>query len=209
MEQRRCQRGHIYDREIYGDHCPYCDNGATSIEFDRDFTDIEEATGVEAIGKSHAELIITPEEIKKTVPPKDYIVRQEEIGRTMPVWPMKKEINPVVGWLVCTKGSEEGKDYRLYGKTNKIGRRSDMDICIHGDDTISSDSHAKIDYDILNNKFYLLPGNNTNTIYLNMTPVYSAHILNPYDVLLFGRTELLFVPFCCEHFKWPLEDREV
>ena len=36
MEQTRCLRGHIYDRELYGDRCPYCDNGAASIDFDGD-----------------------------------------------------------------------------------------------------------------------------------------------------------------------------
>lgn len=205
MEQTRCQRGHIYDRELYGDRCPYCDNGAASIDFDGDYRDSKIAQ-LDEVKKSRAEDFITPEEIKKTMPPKDYLGQQDEIGKTMPAWTPKQGLDPVVGWLVCIKGSDMGKDYRLYAKTNKIGRRSDMDVMIHGDDTISSDTHAKIDYDALNNDFYLLPGNNSNTIYLNMTPVYAAQMLKPYDVLLFGRTELTFVPFCCERFQWTKED---
>ena len=103
------------------------------------------------------------------------------------------------------KGHDKGCDYRLCAKTNSIGRGEDMDVRIKGDDTISSNIHAKIDYDVLNNAFYLLPANNRNTIYVNNAPLYAAQRLNPYDRLRFGQSELLFVPFCCDRFTWPIE----
>ena len=53
--------------------------------------------------------------------------------------------------------------------------------------------------------FYLIPGNNRNTIYRNNAPVYAAQKLEDYDTLRFGETELLFVSFCNDRFRWPVE----
>ena len=69
-------------------------------------------------------------------------------------------------------------------------------------ESLIPDTHAKIDYDVLNNQFYLIPANNRNTIYCNGSPVYAAQKLSAYDRLRLGDTEVLFVPFCCEHFTW-------
>ena len=196
MAQARCKNGHIYDSEVYGDRCPYCDHGTSTIYFDNP------NNMQNAIGNSTGSATIMPEEIGKTMPPKEILERQQEIGGTVGVFQKHHGSDPVVGWLVCVVGHDKGLDYRLRAKTNLIGRSREMDLQIKGDDTISSDSHAKIDYDALNNQFYLIPANNRNTIYCNRAPVYNAMKLNAFDRLRFGDTELVFVPFCCEHFSW-------
>lgn len=196
MAQARCKNGHIYDSEIYGDHCPYCDNGTSTIYFDDVYA-----------GNDAGRSTITPEEIQKTIPPKAFLEHQQEIGGTVGVFEKHHHSDPVVGWLVCVEGHDYGTDYKLSAKTNLIGRGGEMDVRIKGDDTITSNTHAKIDYDVLNNAFYLIPGNNRNTIYLNQAPVYAAQKLNAYDRLRFGETELLFVPFCSEKFSWPAGDK--
>lgn len=208
MAQARCANGHIYDSDLYGDHCPYCDHGTSTIYFDDNYSDGLDGFSQNGFG-TPARTSITPETIGKTMPPKAFLEKQDEIRGTVGVFQKRHGTDPVVGWLVCVKGSPVGADYRLSAKTNLIGRGSEMDVRIKGDDTITSDTHAKIDYDILNNNFYLIPANNRNTIYLNGGPVYAAQQLSAYDRLRFGETELLFVPFCNDRFQWPEEDKGV
>ena len=203
MAQTRCKNGHIYDPEIYGDNCPYCDRGTATISFGSSAPRDSGWFAQEAFGRSAPVAAITPEDIGKTAPPKELLEKQEEIGKTRPAFRPKEGSDPVVGWLVCVSGHDTGKDFRLGARTNTIGRSGEMDVHIKGDDAVTSNVHAKIDYDVLNNAFYLLPANNSNTIYCNGAPVYAALKLSPYDRILLGHTELLFVPFCCEHFSWP------
>ena len=210
MAKKRCANGHIYDSDIYGDNCPYCDGNTPTIDFGRPAAAAPAAEAdpfeQEGIGKSAPVSTIRPEEITKTRPPQAFLDKQEEIGKTQPAFRPQQGSDPVVGWLVCVHGHDTGKDYKLSARTNTIGRGSEMDVRIKGDDTISSDTHAKIDYDVLNNDFYLLPANNRNTIYLNGAPVYAAQKLSAYDKIRFGKSEVLFVPFCCDKFTWPTED---
>ena len=201
MAQARCKNGHIYDSAIYGDRCPYCDHGTSTIYFNNAYS-TQDGIGATVPGSMSGGPSIMPEEIGKTMPPKEFLERQQEIGGTVGVFQKHHGSDPVVGWLVCVKGHDKGLDYRLRAKTNLIGRSREMDIQIKGDDTVSSDTHAKIDYDVLNNQFYLIPANNRNTIYCNGSPVYAAQKLSAYDRLRLGDTEVLFVPFCCEHFTW-------
>ena len=200
MAQARCSRGHIYDPEIYGDSCPYCASVSTSINFE---TTEDYSTPAADVAKSVPVSAIVPEDIPKTAPTSEFKQKQEEIGKTQSVFQPKTGKDPVVGWLVCVQGHDTGEDYKLRAKTNTIGRGTDNDVRIKGDDTITSATHAKIDYDMLNNDFYLLPGNNRNTIYLNGAPVYSAVKLAGYDRIRFGQSEVLFVPFCTDKFVWP------
>lgn len=207
MAQARCKNGHIYDREIYGDDCPYCDRGTGTISFGGSAPRERAFFAPEEIGRSEPVSAITPEDIGRTAPPKAYLEQMEEIGKTQPAFKPREGSDPVVGWLVCVSGHEAGKDYRLAARMNTIGRGGEMDVHIKGDDAITSNTHAKIDYDVLNNAFYLLPANNANTIYCNGAPVYAATKLAPYDRLRLGLTELLFVPFCCERFTWPAAEQ--
>lgn len=210
MAQARCSRGHIFDTDIYGRACPYCESGAgRSIDFGAN----NFAGGVFGAADDMGKTVpinnpIMPEKVNKTAPPEAYApAGQQKMNKTVGVFEKKTGMDPVVGWLVCINGHDKGHDYRLCAKTNTIGRGEDMDIRIKGDDTISSNIHAKIDYDILNNSFYLIPGNNKNTIYVNNAPLYSAQKLKAYDRLRFGQSELMFVPFCCEYFVWPARNK--
>ena len=208
MAQARCGKGHIYDPEIYGDNCPYCDRGTATINFGASAPRDSGFFAQEAFGRSDPVSTITPENIGKTAPPREIREQQEAIGKTQPAFRPKEGADPVVGWLVCVSGHDAGRDYRLGARTNTIGRGAGMDVQIKGDDAITSNVHAKIDYDVLNNAFYLLPANNSNTIYCNGAPVYAALKLSRYDRIRFGHTELMFVPFCCERFTWPSAEQE-
>ncbi len=144
------------------------------------------------------------EDIGATVAPMSYRKQQSEsdTGKTVGVFQKRMSFEPVVGWLVCFEGPEKGKDYRIYGRNNTVGRSEKMDICIKGDSTISRENHARLAYDEKHNAFYLIPAESTNTIYLNEEPVYVPTALTAYDIIEFGDCKLLFVPFCNDKFTW-------
>lgn len=216
MATATCSNGHIYDTSIHPDCCPYCGSSGRTIDFEADVNaTVSSESQLSDIGKSVMVTTITPEELGPTTAPKgfdptvwpvDGPVRQDPIDRTRPVFVPREGNDPVVGWLVCVKGRTVGRDYRLSARTNTIGRGPGMDVQIPEDDTITSHIHAKLDYDALNNDFYLIPANNTNTVYINRAPVYAAQKLTAYDSIILGQTEVLFVPFCCDRFVWPKAD---
>lgn len=113
--------------------------------------------------------------------------------------------DPIVGWLICVKGPNRGRDYRLHSGANYVGSSSEMDVCIENDRTISRRRAASISYDDVGEVFFIQRGDGRNLIYLNGTAVRSDADLKPYDHILIGSTELVFVPLCCEKFKWQEE----
>ena len=102
MAQARCNRGHIYDSEIY-DKCPYCDHETETIEFGEDYSQ-------DGVGKSVPVSVVEPDTLKKTTAPSDYIEKQDEIKRTRAAFSSKQGSEPVVGWLVGAKRSEKRKE---------------------------------------------------------------------------------------------------
>lgn len=126
-------------------------------------------------------------------------------GKTMGVMQASMGFNPVVGWLVCSEGSNRGKSYSVYGGINSIGRSDRNDITITGDNKISAESHAKISYSDKNNRFRIIPGDGRNIIYLNDEEVFSPEPLGAYDLIDFGDTKLVFIPLCSEKFVWTKE----
>lgn len=151
------------------------------------------------------------EELEKTVAPTNYrryMKKQEEQEKveeqekTAGIFKKQYDLEPVVGWLVCIDGPTKGKDYHLWARINTIGRGEDMDVCLKEDPTISKENHARLAYDPKYNGFQLIPGKNTNNIYLNNKPIYSSVELAPYDAIEFGKSKMVFVPFCSDRFTW-------
>ena len=196
MALQECGNGHLYDTDQYSS-CPYCSDGSSVIDF-----------GGSSVGKTVAARAADSSaysDVGSTVAPQSYMnnqIKQDDIGKTVGVFQRKMHFEPVVGWLVCTDGPEKGKDFRIYGKNNTVGRSEKMDICIKGDTTISRENHARLAYDEKHNEFYLIPAESTNTIYLNDEPVYVPKKLTARDVIEFGDCKLIFVPFCDDSFTW-------
>ena len=140
-----------------------------------------------------------------TQPPRGYKAREkraDEEQHTVGDMQQSMGLEPVVGWLVCIEGAEKGKDYRLLGRINTIGRSEKMDVCIKGDPTISKENHARLGYDPKNNRFRLIPAASSNNIYLNEDVVDMPTPLKAYDVMEFGQTKLVFIPLCSSRFSW-------
>ena len=127
----------------------------------------------------------------------------EDYGQTLPAMMCEKAgFDPVVGWLICVKGPNRGRDYRLHSGSNFIGRSKSMDVCIENDQTISNRNHASVSYDERSKTFYIAKGEVRNLIYLNGKPVRSDADLVSYDRIEIGNTELLFVALCSDRFNW-------
>lgn len=133
----------------------------------------------------------------------------QDYGVTMPVIPDSMDASfgsvqfqPVVGWLVCIDGPAKGRDYRIHGQYNYIGRGHHMDICISGDDCISADRAAVIAYDAVEKFFSFGPSMGHNVVRVNGKMLMNAVVLNAYDELTIGKTKLLFIPLCGERFDW-------
>lgn len=211
MAAIECGRGHLYDPDIYAS-CPYCNSAQPVINFGGvpvgDAGKTAPIGGGPAAGGGGAPFVPGQEQAVvndgKTMPPKGYQTQRkvDEENKTLGFMQEKLGLDPVVGWLVCIEGKEKGKDYKLRGQINTIGRSEKMDVCIRGDKTISSENHARLSYSEKNNRFKLIPAESRNIIYLNGEEVFAAEPLAAYDVIDFGETKLMFLPFCSERFTW-------
>lgn len=192
MAIRECVNGHLYDTDQHA-NCPYCQGDSNRINF-----------GGAEVGKTVGFAPGTATEVGATVAPVGYTKQPDrsDTGKTVGAFQKRMNFEPAVGWLVCFEGPEKGKDYRIYGRNNTVGRSEKMDICIKGDTTISRENHARIAYDEKHNAFHLIPAESTNTIYLNDEPVYVPTKLKDYDVIEFGDCKLFLVSFCNDRFTW-------
>ena len=133
---------------------------------------------------------------------------EKDAGKTVGVYKRELGIEPVVGWLVAVKGPSRGRDYRITSERNYIGRSETMDISISGDDMISRENHAIINFEPRKSTFYLLPGDSKRLTYLNEEVVLAPELLKSYDRIEVGETLLVFVPFCGEAFQWKKEENK-
>ena len=194
MAIQECGNGHLYDTDQYSS-CPYCMSAGNRIDF-----------GSSTVGRTVASSSFSqPAAVGATVAPANYRNEHggaDDIGKTVGVLNKRMKIEPVVGWIICIEGSEKGKDHRIYGRVNSIGRSDKMDICIKGDDTVSRENHARLAYDAKHNTFHLVPGEGANTVYVNDEPVYVPTVLKADDVIEIGSSKYAFVPFCSDKFTW-------
>lgn len=193
MTMVSCGNGHFYNDEEHTG-CPFCgvgpELGATRPLMGD--ADLDRA----GLDKEHTRAAQTP--------PSAGLGRDP--GETRHVWAKRLGgVDPVVGWLVCVKGPERGRDYRIHTERNFIGRSPAMDIAITGDPSISRDNHAILSYNPKRHSFRLAPGDGRGLVYLNDEEVLTPLELAPYDRIELGETTLLFVPFCGERFTWPVE----
>lgn len=111
--------------------------------------------------------------------------------------------DPVVGWLVVTRGPGKGTGVPFGHGMNSIGRGASNRITIgFGDDQISSEDHFRIAYDQQNRSFHLVPGTGTNLVYLGSKALLAPTVLEPLTDIRVGATTLRFVPLCGQSWDW-------
>lgn len=130
------------------------------------------------------------------------------VGRTVGTYIYNNSgeaIQPVVGWLVGTKGAYAGESFELKKGRNRIGRSNQMDIKLLNDTSISRECVGTIIYDVKSGVYTLLPGESDSLCYINGEALYERMQLNGFEKLEFGDSELncfRFVPFCGEQFSY-------
>lgn len=130
----------------------------------------------------------------------------EDNNKTIGFFSTTSGDEPVVGWLVCTKGQSAGDAYKLVTGKNAIGRSSAMDVVILGDSKISRERHAVVLYEPAARKFFLPPGDCNGMVYINGEILLEVKELAIYNRILIGDTELMFVPLCSKDFSWENEN---
>lgn len=111
--------------------------------------------------------------------------------------------SPTVGWLVVVSGPGKGTSLNISYGLQKIGRDPGQHIALSfGDEKISRQHHAALEYDPKLRKFFLSKGE--NLVYLNGERVGAGSEceLKAGDQLEMGETILRFIPFCGPDFDW-------
>lgn len=201
MPITECGHGHLYDNDKYAT-CPYCNKTSapamgTPVTAARPTAQPFQMNG--GMDWNQPRSVVNS---SSTVAPESYRRKVEDEQKTRGKYEEEMGIEPVAGWLVCIKGEEKGKSFPLVCRINFIGRSESMDVCLKKDLTITKSNHAQVSYEPRHRKFYLIRGESKNNIYLNDVPVYMPTEINAYDVLGFGETDLVFVPFCGQNFSW-------
>lgn len=112
--------------------------------------------------------------------------------------------DPVVGWLVIVGGPGLGSYRPVFEGNNTVGRAATNRVALDfGDAAISSEEQAYIRYDAADRSFLFVPNlAKTNVVSVNDKRPTGAVALESMDVIVMGRTQLVFVPFCGSEFDW-------
>lgn len=106
-----------------------------------------------------------------------------------------------VGWLVCTKGRDYGKDFSLHAGFNRIGRdAAECDIILK-DECVSAAEHCAVFYDERKNVFYLFP-NADYISYIDGKPAANIREIKSRQIIRIGDTCLEFAAFCEGDKSW-------
>lgn len=112
------------------------------------------------------------------------------------------DVMPVVGWLVVIEGEGQGHDLRITPGMNSIGRNEGDILLNFGESSVSREKHAYVAYDADENNFVIAHGEGKNLTKVNGKMIMGTQVLNPYDRIKIGKTELLFIPLCGDSFVW-------
>lgn len=161
----------------------------------------------------------TEEDSIRTLPLEDYDVPLnntddvkteaffDDVGsedKTIGLFFQEEDYNPVTGWIVCVKGTVRGKSYELHLNKNFVGRNKLMDIPIPDDLQVNRDNHLSLTYDEKHNKFYAK--SECGSLLVNGKLADAAVELAENDILEFGESKYIFVPFCTEERNWKHEE---
>jgi hypothetical protein len=198
----QCRNGHNYDNNKNA-QCPYCSGSA--------IIGVTVPLGPTGNGGTVNSIFNTPApEFPKTAPVYNNDAVNNDIPATAPyenktvgMFINEQGISAVCGWLVCIEGKKRGKDFRIHGERNFIGRAKSNDISLDFDDKVSAVAHAILNYDNEENIFYIQPGENQkNNIRLNGKLLLVPSQLKNKDIIKLGETQLMFIALCDDGFRW-------
>lgn len=138
-----------------------------------------------------------------TPAPNPYSERTEIVDKVSDA----KNIRPVVGWLIGTKGECKYKDFRLHSGHNRIGRGNGNKVNIDIIDTsVSREGEVEVIFNSKDSSFHLKSCNGVvNNSYCNDELLLDSCRLKDGDRIQLGKSELIFKSLCGESFNWDNE----
>lgn len=124
-----------------------------------------------------------------------------ENDKTISIITDKNGADYIAGWLVCIKGPEKGRDYRLYHGFNRIGRNHNLDVAVMEDSAISREASLAVVYDDRQNQFYAVQQSG-GSAYLNGLLLEGTKVIKTGDLIEIGKSEFEFIAFCREGRVW-------
>lgn len=183
----RCAKGHYYD-DVKFSQCPHC-----GVFADDDKTVALKPSSAPAADSDDKTVAMRP--VAQARPP----VTDDD--KTVGVYAQEKGTDFIAGWLVCVKGPEKGRDYRLYHGFSRIGRDYKLDVPVMEDPSIARESNCAVVYDGRGNQFYAVQQAGA-TAYLNGMLLEEPTPIKTGDVIGIGSSEFEFVAFCREGRVW-------
>lgn len=195
MKLIKCENGHYYDGDVF-DSCPHCaGNGSESSD-----NPTQSSSAVQMRTDDVGVIATEPITILESKIPGTI---KTDGDKTVRYYDLEGDIEPVVGWLVCIKGSEFGRSFYLKAGKNFIGRNQLVnDVVLEGDNSVSREKHAIVIYDPKSRKFLAQPGTSSGLFYVNDTVVLQAVEIKARDFIAIGNAKLMFIPFCGPEFTW-------
>jgi len=200
MNLVRCENGHFYDSDLYAT-CPHC---GAQYRNDDVTVALTQAAPDDSVTQAQVSASLT-DAVKQATGGK---IDDAEDSVTVGYYDKSLGVEPVVGWLVCVEGKNIGADYRLKSGRNFIGRATNMDVAIAGDESVSRDRHAIVVYDPKSHTFLVQAGESKELCYLNDKVVLTTSELKINDSLTVGATKLMFIPCCNESFNWEMVNKD-
>lgn len=218
MNLIKCSKGHFYDGDKYAS-CPFCAGSSPSSDSvtvslpsggSNDVTVAVNQVSSEPVTQKSQEPETPLSFADAMQNAQNYSAMPEDNNLTVSYYSQKISQpvlqEPVVGWLVCTKGKYFGQSFNLKSGRNFIGRSAAMDVCLDGETSVSRDRHAVIIYEPHERMFIAQPGDSRELFYINDDVVLDNVVLKPYDVISLGKVDMMMIPCCTKEFAW--EDLE-
>ncbi len=185
MAVTRCPSGHFYDNSK-SISCPYCNPTSTQNI---------------ARNTEHTQYVPSSNSTKPETVKIEMNASSGDDQKTVGMFKSKLGCDPVVGWLVCTRGKEKGRSYQLHSGRNFIGRALKSDIAITDDPTISREDHCTIVFEPIKNKFLLVRGLGEN-VFIEGEPLLNSATLSGDETIELGSSSFVFIPYCKEGRSW-------
>lgn len=219
MKLVRCEKGHFYDSDKNGSHCPYCaqiERQNAAVPASQPAPVPQAAPAPQPVPAHQAASASQAAPAPQTGPAHQTASASqtrpvyqrfpeepsEEGNRTVGYYSHVMGVEPVVGWLVCIQGPYKGKSFTLKSGRNFIGRAANMDVVLPQDPGVSRIKHAAVIYEPHERQFLVAAGDSRELCYLNHKVVITGQPMEAYDVLELGSTSLMLIPCCGERFSW-------
>lgn len=113
-----------------------------------------------------------------------------------------KNIDPVVGWLVCVEGAHFGESFNISAGMNSMGRNDSNRIVLSMDSSVSREKHAFITYEPRKRRFFVKPGDSSGLTYVNDEYITESIVIKAMDIIELGNSKFVLIPLCGENFSW-------